>query len=114
MHAGVKKLLLYRPLITALFLGLYLFIATPAAYWHSHSQCQKAAEESPLQVVKAASGSAYCAVCAHEYTDCCNDMQYLSVLSPAVYAVKNGHHPQPGILLTGSRDFNKGPPAPLC
>lgn len=71
--AGITK---YKTILTALFLGLYAFIATPVQFWHEHNyetstaSEQSSAEKHPVSVSKSTGNIAdtNCQVCTHHYS----------------------------------------------
>lgn len=61
----------YRPVVAAILLALYAFIATPVQYWHHHGVPASESGSAALKHGKIIhAGKGRCAVCAHQFADC--------------------------------------------
>lgn len=71
----MNKNKLYRTIITSFFLGLYIFIAVPTYYWHTHnhtiintSLTQKATDTNKQVLINGSDLSeGDCSICSHHY-----------------------------------------------
>jgi hypothetical protein len=109
----------YKTIITAVFLTVYAFIATPVQLWHHHDykvntdSVKSAKEKCELTVFTSVEQptDANCKVCSHHYSMYHHDATIELEISPLILTLKTGCYffsiPSASLL----NSSNKGPPS---
>ncbi|MES2850704.1 MAG: hypothetical protein V4685_16715 [Bacteroidota bacterium] len=100
----------YRRILSATFLLLYIFIATPVQLWHNHTVSKQKKVSSKISTASVDSKVEDCKICQHTYTayvnaDSCFSITTHTVPTDKISFFEPGYD-APAILDTS----NKSPP----